>query len=56
MKQNLGAIRQEAITRTNVESDPCRNMASLGHYELIIMLVENANMSGNRQICQEIYL
>ena len=27
------AVRQEAITRANVDADLCRNMASLGHNE-----------------------
>ena len=31
----LGAVRQQAITGTNVDLDPCRHMASLGHSELI---------------------
>ena len=30
----LGAVRQEAITWANVDSVPCRLMASLGHNEL----------------------
>ena len=30
----LGAVRQQAITWTNVVLDPCRHMASLGHNEL----------------------
>ena len=30
----LGAVRQQAITWTNVDLDPCRHMASLGHNEL----------------------
>ena len=31
----LGAVRQQAITWTNVDSDPCRYMASLGPNVLI---------------------
>ena len=30
----LGGVRQQAITWTNVDLDPCRHMASLGHNEL----------------------
>ena len=30
----LGAVRQQAITWTNVDLDPCRHMTSLGHKEL----------------------
>ena len=30
---------QEAITWTNVDLDPCRFMASLGHNELIILMM-----------------
>ena len=30
----LGAVRQQAITWTNVDPDLCRHMASLGHNEL----------------------
>ena len=30
----LGAVRQQAITWTNVDQDPCHHMASLGHNEL----------------------
>ena len=31
---NLGAVRQQAITWANVDSVPCRLMASLGHNKL----------------------
>ena len=30
----LGAVRQQAITRANADSDQCRHMGSLGSYEL----------------------
>ena len=33
----LGAIRQQAITWTNVDTDPCRHMVSLGHNELRLL-------------------
>ena len=32
-------IRQQAITRANVDTDLCRHMASLGHNELIKTLL-----------------
>ena len=31
----LGAVRQQAITRANVDPDLCRHMAWVGHNELI---------------------
>ena len=31
----LGAVRQQAITRANIDQDLCQHMASLGHNELI---------------------
>ena len=31
----LGAVRQQAITRVNVDPDLCRHMVSLGHNDLI---------------------
>ena len=34
-RQWLGAVRQQAITWTNVDLDPCRHMASIGYKELI---------------------
>ena len=30
----LGAMKQQAITRANVDPDPCRHMVPLGHNEL----------------------
>ena len=33
----FGAVRQQAITWANVDPDPCRHMASLGHNELKII-------------------
>ena len=33
----VGAIRQQAITWTNVDQDPCRHMATLGHNELNVI-------------------
>ena len=35
-RQRLGAVRQQAITWTNVDLDPGRHMASVGHNELTI--------------------
>ena len=34
-RYRLGAVRQQVITWANVDSVPCRLMASLGHNELI---------------------
>ena len=31
----LGTVKQQAITWTNADLDPCRHMVSLGHNELI---------------------
>ena len=36
----FGAVRQQAIAWTNVDLDPCRHMASLGHNELIQCLIQ----------------
>ena len=35
MQLGLGAVRQQVITWTKVDLDPCRHMASLGHNELM---------------------
>ena len=45
----LGAVRQQAITWANVDTDPCRHMASLGHNELIRpKCVEGSRTSARR--------
>ena len=38
-KSWLGAIRQQAITWTNVDQDLCRHMAPLGHNELTFQVM-----------------
>ena len=35
----VGAVRQQAITRANVDRDLCCHMASLGHNELNVIIV-----------------
>ena len=41
-RQWLGAVRQQAITRANVDQDPCRHLTSLDHNELICYLTDSS--------------
>ena len=40
----VGAIRQQAITWTNVDPDLCRYMASLGDNELFTWIEQNSGL------------
>ena len=45
VKELIGAVRQQAITRTKVCPDLCCHMASLGHNELmgfVYLMSDNA--------------
>ena len=35
VQECLGAVRQQTVTRANIDPDLCRHLGSLGHNELI---------------------